>query len=42
MEILESNLKKEIQRDIKKATAHLQGSILDDDGTDVDRKMIID
>ena len=42
IDMLEVSLKKEIQRDIKIATSHLKGSILDDEDMDVDKKMIID
>ena len=41
-EIIETFLKKEIQKEINQATAHLKGSILDEDGMDADRKLIID
>lgn len=42
IEILESNLKKLVLREINIVTAQLKGSILDDDGMDADKKQIIE
>ena len=42
MEMLEESLKNNIQREIKIATAHIKGSIFDDEDMDDDKKMIID
>ena len=39
--MLEASLKKDIQKDIKIATAHLKGSIYDEDGMDNNQKVIV-
>ena len=39
--MLDEALKKDIQNEIKVATAHLQGSVLDGENIDADKKILI-